>query len=409
MSSLTQPTPELALGVSPQELIEVLDRALPQVVAELIEDLREEWPDYAGFLDTNRDDALSNGQCALQRLVATVDGTLQAPGGGDARDAVLASFEELGRAECREDRQLSSLLAAYRLGGRTAWSHLAHHALSTGMSSSGLAAVAAAMFDVIDELSSASEQGYLDEQRSTTAARERHRVELAEMLFAGRTSDSRLRRVAAAAGWPLPRTACLVLTDGEDRALDLLSIRLGSVALPVRHSRATGVVVADPRLTTRRDELARLLAGTRAVVGLEVDLSTLPASLDRVQHAVSLRHRGLLDGDPLFVDEHLPTLLMHRDEDLLATLAVRALRPLDTLTAAARRRLRHTLQVWLATMGDAQQTARQLGVHPHTVHYRLGQLRELFGDRLDDPAGRLELTIALNSASGVERGRGRRG
>ena len=34
-------------------------------------------------------------------------------------------------------------------------------------------------------------------------------------------------------------------------------------------------------------------------------------------------------------------------------------------------------------------------MHPQTVRYRMGQLRELFGDRLDDPAAVLELTIAL--------------
>ena len=34
-------------------------------------------------------------------------------------------------------------------------------------------------------------------------------------------------------------------------------------------------------------------------------------------------------------------------------------------------------------------------MHPQTVRYRMTQLRELYGDRLDDPASVLELTIAL--------------
>ena len=34
-------------------------------------------------------------------------------------------------------------------------------------------------------------------------------------------------------------------------------------------------------------------------------------------------------------------------------------------------------------------------MHPQTVRYRMGQLRELYGDRLDDPETVLELTIAL--------------
>jgi DNA-binding PucR family transcriptional regulator len=39
-------------------------------------------------------------------------------------------------------------------------------------------------------------------------------------------------------------------------------------------------------------------------------------------------------------------------------------------------------------------------VHPQTVRYRMGQLRELFGDRLDDPQRVLELTLALGATSG---------
>ena len=34
-------------------------------------------------------------------------------------------------------------------------------------------------------------------------------------------------------------------------------------------------------------------------------------------------------------------------------------------------------------------------MHPQTVRYRMGQLREVYGDRLDDPRTVLELVIAL--------------
>ena len=39
--------------------------------------------------------------------------------------------------------------------------------------------------------------------------------------------------------------------------------------------------------------------------------------------------------------------------------------------------------------------AAALFVHPQTVRYRMGQLRELYGDRLDDPDTVLALTVAL--------------
>lgn len=41
--------------------------------------------------------------------------------------------------------------------------------------------------------------------------------------------------------------------------------------------------------------------------------------------------------------------------------------------------------------------AARLGVHPQTVRYRLRQLRELWGDDLDDPDRRFELELALRT------------
>jgi len=44
-----------------------------------------------------------------------------------------------------------------------------------------------------------------------------------------------------------------------------------------------------------------------------------------------------------------------------------------------------------------QAVAAELDVHPQTVRYRLRQLRELFGDALEDPEGRFELALALRA------------
>ena len=44
---------------------------------------------------------------------------------------------------------------------------------------------------------------------------------------------------------------------------------------------------------------------------------------------------------------------------------------------------------------SVQAVAAELGVHPQTVRYRIRQLRELFGTRLEDPEARFELALAL--------------
>ena len=48
-----------------------------------------------------------------------------------------------------------------------------------------------------------------------------------------------------------------------------------------------------------------------------------------------------------------------------------------------------------ALKGRRDDVAAALFVHPQTVRYRMGQLRELYGDRLDDPDTVRDLTLAL--------------
>jgi DNA-binding PucR family transcriptional regulator len=56
------------------------------------------------------------------------------------------------------------------------------------------------------------------------------------------------------------------------------------------------------------------------------------------------------------------------------------------------------LRAWLLHHGRREQIAAELFVHPQTVRYRMSQLRELYGSRLEDPRCVLELTIALGAA-----------
>jgi len=76
------------------------------------------------------------------------------------------------------------------------------------------------------------------------------------------------------------------------------------------------------------------------------------------------------------------------------------LAPLAELSPGSRRRLSLTLRVWLAEQGRLGHVAQCLGIHPQTVRYRLGRLRELFGDALDDQDSRFWLALALRVSPG---------
>jgi DNA-binding PucR family transcriptional regulator len=51
--------------------------------------------------------------------------------------------------------------------------------------------------------------------------------------------------------------------------------------------------------------------------------------------------------------------------------------------------------------------AERLGIHPQTARYRMARLRELFGDRLEDPDERFWLELALRIGHAVDNQRER--
>ncbi|PRC54945.1 transcriptional regulator, partial [Mycobacterium sp. ITM-2017-0098] len=85
-------------------------------------------------------------------------------------------------------------------------------------------------------------------------------------------------------------------------------------------------------------------------------------------------------------------LVVRADSEALADLRARALTPLTGLAAAPAARLADTLRSWLLHHGRRDEIAAELFVSPSTVRYRLRQLRDLYGDRLQDPRSIAELT-----------------
>jgi sugar diacid utilization regulator len=63
------------------------------------------------------------------------------------------------------------------------------------------------------------------------------------------------------------------------------------------------------------------------------------------------------------------------------------------------------LRTWLLHQGRRDMIAGALFVHSQTVRYRLGQLQELYGDRLREPNTIMEMTIALATAEPSDFGR----
>jgi DNA-binding PucR family transcriptional regulator len=147
----------------------------------------------------------------------------------------------------------------------------------------------------------------------------------------------------------------------------------------------------------RRPALLRALHGREAVVGPPRPWAQVQSSYARAVRALRL---GLVpDGEaPLDTEARLADLVLLADGEALADLRTAVLAPLDGLSPAAREKLVETLRAWLLHHGRREKVAAELFVHPQTVRYRMTQLRELYGPRLDDPQTMLELVVALGPA-----------
>jgi sugar diacid utilization regulator len=187
--------------------------------------------------------------------------------------------------------------------------------------------------------------------------------------------------------------AAVVLINPDNEVGRALLDRLDDSCLRLRRGQMLVAIVPDPEGPGQRKRLATALRGAGAVVGATVPVDRLPASVSLAEHAVRLRH--VVPDDPLFVDEHLDALVVHRDDLLLTALRRQYLAPLAGLPESTRDRLLETLKSWLLHMGNRKAVADELHVHTQTVRYRLAQLRELFGSALDDPSTRAALLLAL--------------
>jgi hypothetical protein len=379
------------------DLLPALVAGVPAMLADVAAALRDVSPEYAAVLAERGAEVLGAAETAMRRLVAQAQGPLPLSAiGTDAEArAVQGLFEHVGREQWRAGYPLPTLLAAFQVGARVAWRHVSGVALDTGVDPAPLAALAGAVFSLVDQLSSASAAGYVAEQEEGNLARQRLREELVALLLSDRSDSGAVRQAAQLARWPVPDLATVVLADPDDEGARAALSRLEPAGLRFRTPTSQGVVAPAADTPQWQERIARLLAGCAAVVGPLVPPASLPLGARIASVALDLRREGVLRDAPVFVVEHIGALIVHREPRLLEALRRRRLAPLEGASPGVRPALQETLRAWLVHMGDTGRVAAELQVHPQTVRYRLGRLRELFGASLDDPDVRLELLLAL--------------
>jgi hypothetical protein len=227
------------------EMLPVLFRRLPDLLDEVRIQLSHSWPDYAEFLAEEQAEVTGSAEAFMLWLIDMAEHGTERPHERPI-GYQLELFEEIGRVQWREGREISALLSAYQVGARVAWRYVSGAALETGVEPDTLAALAEAVFAFVDQLSSASARGYVMEQSQSAAERELLRDEVVELLLSDRSNTAAVRAAAARAGWTVPQEAAVILlATNSSLGHDVLN-RLDGSCLLIRRRTLLGAIVPDP-------------------------------------------------------------------------------------------------------------------------------------------------------------------
>ncbi|MEU7565347.1 PucR family transcriptional regulator [Streptomyces fradiae] len=372
-------------------------RALEQIPAlaqDILAEIRREYPGLVFIADDSGEPkALVAIRHALELFVE------QMATGSNRPSALPEIFRDFGRGEVAHGRSLDSLQGIYRLGVRLSWRRMAEIGQQAEIPSSAMYELAESAFEYLDVIVAQSVRGYAEAVARQAGERLRLQRLLVDLLLAEHRSDPSafLADRAADVGWRLPeKVAVAVLLRPAE---ETVAPAVGDEVLLDMEGERPRLVVPDPDAPGRTELLHRAVAGWSGALGPSVPVAEAAASLRWADAAVGMIERGLLPrGRLLHCAEHVEALVLLPAGVLIDDLARRRLAQLDESGGPAHaHRLAETLLAWLETRGGAPEVAARLGVHPQTVRYRLRQLRELWGDDLDDPDRRFELELVLRA------------
>lgn len=391
----TQQAEALALD---EATVAALRAQLPRVARLVIAEIMREVPAYDVPFQGRMGRIIEKAvQVSLESFVSLA---AQSRRRADSQVGVgITAARDLGRAEARSGRPIDALLTAYRVGAGAAWRELSVEAIAAGVDAATLGRFAELVFSYIDELSAATVAGHNSETSSAERARVVHLDRLTRALLVG-AGEAELEAAATTATWAPPLTLTAVLVPAERLAataavLDPRTLTLEE-DLPDGGPTDRAVLLVPDAGGRARGHLHEVLAGRPAVIGPPRPWMRASESFERAVRALPLAG----DDEPLDTEAALPEIVLHGDPAALADLRAAALAPFDEVADGTADRLAETLRTWLLLQGRRELVAEALHVHPQTVRYRMNQVRDLYGERLNDPDEVLAILLALGRSGG---------
>ncbi|HWG95420.1 MAG TPA: helix-turn-helix domain-containing protein [Mycobacteriales bacterium] len=361
---------------------------LDVLVPRLGEAYRREIPEYAAMSET----AMATDVLPVtRRLVTTFLSCLVDDRPPAASE--LAAFEQSGRERLHMGMPLETVLHAFRIAGREAWSALCA-AVAPGEEAL-LGPLGARWMDVVDRTSSALARAYLTASHERLRDLDSRRRELVEALL---TADdpAEVAAVSLRFSTALAPSYVPVLVAGSGGAAGIDALLASAPAGTLGGHRWSGG--ADRVLLLVPGPPGRL-ARPGAVVAWGRAAACGRALLDEVRSVEVLLATALAEGHvegAFGPDDLLVEQLLLGNERVAGALRRRVVDVLHERDAAGV--VVPTLQAYLAT-GSVPETARREHVHPNTVSYRLSRVRELTGldPRVPREAALLVLGLGLPS------------
>src|SRR5690348_512859 len=347
-----------------------------------------------------------------------------------AKEARPATQEELRRVaqlgilQARSSQSVEPILAAYRIAARVAWDEIlrAWRGHRQAMPEA-IMLVANYVFAALDQVAAEVTKTYLHAREQHMQRGTRAHARLIHALISDNfDSELELQRQALAVNTPLAAQGYVAIVsklvlgsrDGErgGQALAEVATSLETPRGVLVHATDPGTLVVlwpveslsdldDARHFVNRlqDEAAQRSGSVRARVragigGYHPGLHGISRSYLEAQQAIEAGRKLNPDAIAHGHDEVIPQLVLAQNPRLAERFVAHTLGKLLDPKLRNRAQLLETLEAYLAR-GSVKDAASTLGLHRHTVLYRLDKLKELLGD-LDVPATRLRLQLALD-------------
>lgn len=382
-------------GLVPELGRHLLAEHVDDLAAELTAIILKTVADYA---ETDRAELQRSCRRNLVRSLQALSGDLPRP------EDLLDAPEQTGRLRAQQGLALDALLQSYRLGGRVLWEGILREARARNdtVHNLPLLDVATAVWQVVDEHSSAVARAYHAEELRLQGRDLRRQHVLLDALLDGKGTDAAMAREAEQVlGLRADCGVLVVVATCEPSDPDPL--RAPQEALALRGCASWwrvrgGLEVGLVEIPADGPELA--LAVLRSCAAGRAAVSPVIRGTAGLADAAGLAETALATLPPDYVglvqlSERLPEALLVLAPELGRLLVQETLGPLLELRAPERDDLLLTLEQLLRHGGSPTHAAASLFCHRNTVIKRQQRMQRLTGRSLNDPRDRLMLHLAV--------------